>query len=67
MSQDLRQLQQMYRRAIDARGPWINRWDTARRYTMPTSDEDIAMLFDSTAADAVDNLAASLYSLITPP
>ena len=67
MSQDLRQLQQMYRRAIDARIPWINRWDAARRYTMPSSDEDTAALFDSTAADAVDNLAASLYSLITPP
>ena len=67
MSQDTKQLQQMYRRAIDARAPWVNRWDVARRYTMPTSDEDVATLFDSTAADAVDNLAASMYSLITPP
>jgi len=67
MSQDIKQLQQMYRRALDARAPWINRWDAARRYTMPSSDEDTAMLFDSTAADAVDNLAASMYSLITPP
>ena len=64
---DGKQLQQMYKRAIDARAPWLNRWDSARRYTMPTSDEDNATLFDSTAADAVDNLAASLYSLITPP
>ena len=67
MSQDTKQLEQMYRRAIDARAPWVNRWDAARRYTMPSSDDDIATLFDSTAADAVDNLAASLYSLITPP
>ena len=67
MSQDTKQLQQMYRRALDMRAPWLNRWDMARRYTMPTSDEDVAMLFDSTAADAVDNLAASMYSLITPP
>ena len=67
MSQDIKQLQQMYRRALDARSVWIKRWDDARRYTMPTSDADIATLFDSTAADAVDNLAASLYSLITPP
>lgn len=67
MLHDTKQLQQMYRRAIDARTPWINRWDNARRYTMPSSDDDIATLFDSTAADAVDNLAASLYSLITPP
>ena len=67
MSQDTKQLQQMYRRALDMRVPWLKRWDMARRYTMPTSDEDVAMLFDSTAADAVDNLAASMYSLITPP
>ena len=67
MQQNMKQLQQMYRRAIDMRSPWINRWDTARRYTMPTTDEDNATLFDSTAADAVDNLAASMYSLITPP
>lgn len=67
MSQDTKQLQQMYRRALNMREPWIARWDTARRYTMPISDADIATLFDSTAADAVDNLAASLYSLITPP
>ncbi len=60
-------LQQMYRRALDLRTPWINRWDTAMRYTMPTSDDDAAMLFDATAADAVDNLAASIYSLLTPP
>lgn len=60
-------LQQLYRRALDARGPWINRWDSARRYTMPTSDDDVATLFDATAADAVDNLAASMYTLLTPP
>ena len=67
MQQNMKQLEQMYRRALDMRTPWINRWDTARRYTIPTTDEDIATLFDSTAADAVDNLAASMYSLITPP
>ena len=60
-------LQQMYRRALDLRAPWINRWDCAMRYTMPTADDDAATLFDATAADAVDNLAASIYSLLTPP
>lgn len=60
-------LQQLYRRALDARAPWINRWDSARRYTMPTADDDAATLFDATAADAVDNLAASMYTLLTPP
>lgn len=60
-------LEKMYRRALDARAPWLNRWDAAMRYTMPTDDTDVATLFDATAADAVDNLAASIYSLMTPP
>ena len=67
MSTNIKQLQQMYARALNMRAPWIKRWDDARRYTTPTSDEDMATLFDSTAADAADNLAASIYSLITPP
>ena len=60
-------LEKMYRRALDARAPWLNRWDAAMRYTMPTDDTDAATLFDATAADAADNLAASIYSLMTPP
>ena len=60
-------LQQMYRRALDVRAPWINRWDEAMRYTIPTTDDDVATLFDATASDAADNLAASIYSLLTPP
>ena len=60
-------LQQLYKRALDMRQSWLNRWDNARRYTMPTSDDECAALFDSTASDAVDNLAASLYTLLTPP
>lgn len=64
MKQDL---QQMYRRAMDLRTPWITRWDSALRYTFPRSDDDAATLFDATAADAADNLAASIYSLLTPP
>ena len=60
-------LEKMYRRALDARAPWFARWDAAMRYTMPTNDTDAATLFDATAADAVDNLAASIYSLMTPP
>lgn len=60
-------LQQMYARARAMREPWLRRWSDARRYTMPTSDDDMAMLFDATAADAADNLAACMYSLLTPP
>lgn len=60
-------LQQLYKRALDMREPWLRRWSDARKYTMPETDEDTANLFDATAADAVDNLAASLYTLLTPP
>ena len=60
-------LQYLYKKALDARAPWINRWDAAMRYTMPVTDDDAAQLFDATASDAVDNLAASIYSLMTPP
>ena len=60
-------LLQLYKRAISLREPWISRWDDACRYTMPTSDTDLATLYDATASDAADNLAASIYTLLTPP
>ena len=60
-------LQKMYRRALDLREPWMKRWGDARKYTLPTSDTDMATLFDATASDAADNLAACMYSLLTPP
>ena len=43
-------LQQMYTRALALREPWMRRWNDARRYTMPTSDSDLATLFDATAS-----------------
>ncbi len=67
MQNNIGQLQKMYRRALDARAPWINRWDSAIQYTMPRDDADAAALFDATAADSADNLAAAMYSLLTPP
>lgn len=60
-------LEQMYARALALREPWIRRWNDARRYTMPSTDSDMATLFDATASDAADNLAACMYSLLTPP
>ena len=60
-------LQQMYRRALDLRAPWINRWDCAMRYTMPTADDDAPIIFSAPSADAADHLASSIYSLLTPP
>ena len=46
-------LQQLYTSALNARSVWLNRWNDARRYTIPSSDEDMATLFDSTASDQV--------------
>lgn len=60
-------LQQMYSRALNLREPWLKRWANARKYTMPCSDEDMALMFDATASDSADNLAACMYSLLTPP
>ena len=44
MQTNYEQLQTMYRRALDIRSPWLNRWHSARQYTMPTADDDMAML-----------------------
>ena len=60
-------LMQLYKRALDEREIWLSRWKTAMRYTIPTDDSDLSTLCDATASDAVDNLAASMYSLLTPP
>lgn len=60
-------LMQLYKRALNEREIWLSRWKDAMRYTIPTDDTDVATLFDATASDAVDNLAASMYSLLTPP
>jgi hypothetical protein len=58
---------QLYKNALDARAPWLNRWESCQRYTLPRADDESATLFDATAGDAVENLAASMYSLLTPP
>ncbi|MDR1361204.1 MAG: head-tail connector protein [Rickettsiales bacterium] len=60
-------LLQLYKTAMDNRAPWLNRWQSATRYTMPAADDESATLFDATAGDAAENLAASMYSLLTPP
>ena len=60
-------LMQLYKRALDEREIWLSRWKNAMRYTIPTDDSDVATLFDATASDAADSLAASIYSLLTPP
>jgi hypothetical protein len=58
---------QLYKLALDTRAPWLNRWEACQRFTLPVADDESATLFDATAGDAVENLAASMYSLLTPP
>ncbi len=60
-------LLQLYKNAINERSIWLERWKSAQRYTMPRADDEAATLFDATAGDAAENLAASMYSLLTPP
>jgi len=58
---------QLYKAASDQRAPWLNRWDQCRRFALPKSDADNAALFDSTAGDGAETLAANIFSLLTPP
>lgn len=67
MQNKIENLQRLYRRALDARAPWVRRWDDCIKYTMPRDDSDAGALFDATASDSADNLAAAMYSLLTPP
>ncbi|MDR1826095.1 MAG: head-tail connector protein [Rickettsiales bacterium] len=57
---------QLYKKAMDLRAPWIGRWDQCRKYTLPASETEAAALFDSTAGDAAEALAANIFSLLTP-
>lgn len=66
-----------YRRARDNRASWEALWQECYDYALPTRDSAVRggvgsprkadRLFDGTAADAVDQLAASLMAELTPP
>lgn len=60
-------LLQLYKQALDNRAHWLNRWEQCQRFTLPRADDESATLFDATAGDAAENLAANMYSLLTPP
>ena len=62
-----KKINELYKTACDLRAPWLTRWEQCRRYTLPATDSDNATLFDSTAGDASDILAANMFSLLTPP
>lgn len=67
-----------YEHAVARRAPWVPLWQECYTYTLPEHDRfslgaDLAptrardKLFDGTAPDAVDQLAASLLGQLTPP
>ena len=73
-------LRERFRKAKAARAAWETRWNDCFDYTLPLSSElqgrgtspnqpgrRADALFDGTAADAVDQLAASLLAQLTPP
>ena len=66
-----------YRKAKERRSTWESHWQECYDYALPLRDAVInppvpgekkgERLFDATAADAVDQLAASLLAQLTPP
>ncbi|CAA7617633.1 portal protein [Magnetospirillum sp. UT-4] len=71
------QLLKRYRKAKERRAVWESHWQECYDYALPLRDAVINQptpgekkgdrLFDGTAPDAVDQLAASLLSELTPP
>ena len=65
---------QSYKRAKDRRGLWEAHWRDCYDFALPLRTQTLQSgaktgdkLFDGTAPDAVDQLAASLLSNLTPP
>ncbi len=55
-----------FQRAMARRSAHLADWDDAYRHVLPAANES-ATLFDATAADAAEQLAASLLAELTPP
>lgn len=74
---DPKTIQERYRRARTSRSAWESLWDECYEYALPhrggiisprrPGERTTDRLFDGTAPDAVDQLAASLMSQLTPP
>jgi hypothetical protein len=66
-----------YRRARDRRSPWEGHWRDCLAFTLPQRDGAVGTaepgqqaaekIFDATAGDAAEQLAASLLAELTPP
>lgn len=76
-SLDAEQLIKRFRRADERRSQWREHWKECYAFALPARESVIdgatpgekkgARLYDATATDAVDQLAASLLSELTPP
>ncbi|MBO6518702.1 MAG: head-tail connector protein [Rhodospirillales bacterium] len=76
-SPDPEKLKERYRRARERRQPWEGHWRDCYEHALPQREAAImdtapgvrkgTRLYDGTATDAVDQLAASLLSELTPP
>lgn len=76
-SQKLHKINDRYARAKSYRRNWESHWDECYDYALPqrsdtsgfasTGGSRVKNLFDGTAMDAVDQLAASLLGHLTPP
>ncbi len=74
---DPKAIREHYQRARTARLPWESLWDECYEYALPhrggiisprrPGERTTDRLFDGTAPDAVEQLAASLMSQLTPP
>lgn len=74
---DAKRVLQRYKLAKERRANWESHWQECYEYTLPHRDAAVTLaspgakrtdkLFDGTAADAVEQLAASLLSQLTPP
>lgn len=74
--ENLRAFMQRYERARQRRSAWEPLWQEVYEYALPqrnsfvsgsAGDNRMEKIFDATAMDAVDSLAASLLGNLTPP
>lgn len=64
---DPREILARFAAALERRRPIEPVWQACYDHTLPRPGADAAALFDATAADAAEQLAASLLAELTPP
>ena len=71
---DVQELYAKYKKAIQKRSVWESTWEECYEFALPqresvfnTTQSKINRLFDGTAPDCVDQLAALMLSEMTPP